>query len=51
MANIYKSFPKATVCNGNACVTVYGDAAKAIEAITVTTVAILSIALLAKALK
>jgi len=51
MANIYKSFPKATVCKGNTCVAVYGNAAIVIEAITVTTVAILAIALLAKALK
>lgn len=51
MANIYKSFPKATVCKGNTCVTVYGDAAKAIELIAVTTVTLLAIAALANALK
>jgi hypothetical protein len=51
MANIYKSFSKATVCKGNTCVTVYGDAAIAIEVIVVTTVTILAVALLANALK
>lgn len=51
MANIYKSFPKASVCTGNTRVTVYGNAAHAINAIMVTTVAVLAIALLAKVLK
>lgn len=51
MANIYKSVPKATECKGNTCVTVYGNAAKAIEVIVLTTVTILAVALLTKALK
>ena len=51
MANIYKSNSKANVCSGNTCVTVYGNAAKAIEVIVVTTVTILAVALLNKALK
>lgn len=51
MVRIYKSFPKASVCKGNSCVTVYGNAAKAIELIVVTTITILAFALIAKALK
>lgn len=51
MANIYKSLPKATVCEGNTCVTVYGEAAKAIQAIVVTTVLILACILLVKAIR
>ncbi len=42
---------KATVCKRNTCVTVYGNAAKAIEVIVVATVTILAVALLTKALK
>lgn len=51
MANLYKKSSKAMVCIRNTCITVYGDAAKATNTIVVTTVAILAIAVLAKALK
>jgi len=51
MANVYKSKSKATVCNGNNCVTVYGEAAKIVEGIVVSTITILAIALLFKALR
>jgi hypothetical protein len=50
MSNTYRG-NKATVCNGNNCVTVYGDAVKIIEGITITTVALLAIALLNIALE
>ena len=50
MANIYHR-TKATVCNGNQCITVYGDAAKIIQNIAVTTAAIIAIALISKALE
>jgi hypothetical protein len=51
MANLYKRNSKAMVCSRNTCITVYGDAARAINTIVVTTVAILAIATLVKALK
>lgn len=51
MANIYKSNSKATLCNGNSCVTVFGKAAEFVEALTVVTATIVAISLLAKALK
>jgi hypothetical protein len=50
MSNIYKTSPKATVCKGNTCVTIYGEAAKALQAIVVTTVLILAFVLLVKAI-
>ena len=51
MANIYKSNRKATLCSGKSCITVYGKAAEFVEALTVATVTVLAILLLAKALK
>ena len=51
MADIYNLNPKATLCKGNTCITVYGEAAKAVEIITVTTVCILAIALIIKTLQ
>ena len=51
MVKIYKSLPKATVCKGNTCITVYGNAAKAIEVILVTSITVLAFVLLSKALR
>ena len=53
MSYIYKynQRSKATVCNGNQCITVYGDAAKIIEHIAVAAAAIIAVALLNNALK
>lgn len=42
---------KATVCANRNCITVYGEAAKVINAIALTTAAVIAIALIAKALK
>jgi len=42
---------QATVCSENNCVTVYGDTAKIVNAITITTILLFSFALLAKAFK
>jgi len=42
---------KATVCAGKNCVTVYGEAAKIITAVTLITVIIVAAAYIAKALR
>jgi hypothetical protein len=42
---------KATVCAGNNCVTVYGEAARFITAVTLTAVTIAAIAYIAKSLR
>jgi len=51
MSNLYKVEPKAKLSHGNTSVTVYGDAARVIEGIVVSTVAFWAIALIVKALK
>lgn len=42
---------KATVCAKNSCVTVYGEAARIVNAIVIITVALIAITLIAKVLK
>ncbi len=42
---------KATVCAGKNCITVYGEAARIISAVTVTAVIIVAAAYAAKALR
>jgi hypothetical protein len=42
---------KATVCAGKNCVTVYGEAARFITAVTLTAITIVAIAYIAKALR
>ena len=49
MRNTYSQ--KATVCTGNNCVTVHGNAAKVVTALTIGTVAFLFAKTLAKALQ
>lgn len=53
MSNLYKygQNDKATVCADKNCVTVYGDTAKVVNAIAVTTAALVGIVLLAKLLR
>ena len=51
MANVYNFKPQAILCSGNTSITVYGDAAKAIEIIAVTTVFIIAIASIIKTLQ
>ena len=51
MANLYKRNSKATLCSSKNCVTVYGEAAKFVETLTVTTATIIAVVLLVKALK
>ncbi len=51
MSNLYKVEPKAKLSHGNTSVTVYGEAARAIEGIVISTVALLALALIVKALK
>ncbi|MBX3165131.1 MAG: hypothetical protein KF900_11695 [Bacteroidetes bacterium] len=53
MSNIYKyrQNNKAKVCADKNCVTVYGDTAKIVNGIAITTVAFVGLALLAKALR
>jgi hypothetical protein len=53
MRNLY-NYPKgekATLCNKQTCFTVYGKTAEVVNAIVLTTAAILAISLIAKALK
>ena len=51
MTNLYKRNSKATLRSGKNCVTVYGEAAKFVEALIVTTATIVAIMILAKALR
>ena len=51
MNNIYKYNERATVCANKNCVTVYGEAAKLINAIVVLAALIVAIAYVAKALR
>ena len=51
MSNLCKTAPKASVQFGNSSFIVYGEAAKAIEAISVISMTIVVIAMIAKALK
>jgi len=51
MSNLYKYEPKAVVTTGPTSVTLYGDAARAVVFITLTTLVIISVALISKAWK
>lgn len=46
----YASEEKATVCSGNNCVTIYGDAAKVVSALVSAAVLMILVALVAKAI-
>lgn len=47
----FQPSPKATVCHKNNCFTVYGQAAELIQAIAIVTTLVISVSLVAKALK
>ena len=51
MNNSYLKNNKAMVCANKDCVTVYGNTAKVVNAIVITTVVIAAIALLVKVLR
>ena len=47
----YSVNDKATVCTGKTCVTVYGEAAKAIQQIALFVAIVVAVATIAKALR
>jgi len=53
MIKIYKSSKneKATVCANNNCITVFGDTARIVNGIVITTVSLIALSLLVKALR
>ncbi len=51
MSNLYQYNEKVTLCADKNCITVYGDAAKLINAIVITAVVLIAIALVVKAVR
>jgi hypothetical protein len=51
MSNIYRRQDKATVCTGKVCVTVYDKTAEFINALIITTVLVVAISVVVKALR
>ena len=51
MKQIYKLRPKATICNGKQCVTVFDDTAEIVNGLVVTATVITVIAFLGKILR
>ena len=51
MSNLYLYNEKATLCADKNCITVYGEAAKLINAIAITAVVLIAIALVVKAVR
>jgi len=51
MYRIYRHEEKATVCTGKVCITVYDKAAEFINALVITTVLVVAISVVVKALR